>query len=56
MFPLDYQDVLESCLQFQWTQTSERDLVERQYMHYWATIQSQFLVNYFYVAEPNLSH
>ena len=43
--------------QFQWTQTSERDLVERQHMQwFWATIQSQFLVNYLYVAGPNLGH
>ena len=57
IFPLDYQEILKSCLQCQWTQASERDLIERQHMHwFWATIQSQFLVNYLHVAGPNLGH
>ena len=55
IIPPRYFKILPS--ESQRTQTSERNLVERQCMQsYYATMQSEFLVNYLYVAGPNLGH
>ena len=41
---------------FQWTQTIERDLVERSAYAMILGNSTKFLVNYLYVAESNLGH